>query len=119
MLKELAYRGKLACVLYLEQGSCQPFRAAFRKASLNESDSLNGGDRPRPRLCGDRDPYTGGGGGGRGKLCLNGINTKRGGSGLVPQSGRLFKFGFPSANFGSIFFWGMWVSEAKDPPPPL
>ena len=34
-----------------------------------------------------------------------------GGVWVGPIKGRLFKFDFPSANF--------WVSEPKDPPPPL
>ena len=39
---------------------------------------------------------------------------------MGPTKGPLFKFDFPSANLGSRIFWGGWVSEPKDrPPPPL
>ena len=51
-----------------------------------------------------------------GFVCKEGIRNG-GGSGWVPQRGRLFKHDFPSAKFWVNFFWGGWISEPKDPPP--
>ena len=57
---------------------------------------------------------------GAARLCLSGINAKRGGggSGWVPQRGRLFKLDFPSANFWVKIFLG-WVRPRTAPLSPV
>ena len=47
-----------------------------------------------------------------------GVGGGVGGSGAVPQRGRLFKFDFPSAKFWVKIFLGWMGLGAKRPPPP-
>ena len=48
-------------------------------------------------------------------MCVGG----GGGSGGVPQSAAYANLTFSQPKFGSTHFLGEWVSEPKDPPPPL
>ena len=52
-------------------------------------------------------------------VCKEFIQKGGGGRGVVPQRGRLFKFGFPLDKFWVNIFWGSGGSQNQKTPPPL